>query len=281
MVRMFRRRFALVIPLALAPCALGAQAPGPLPTIALDERLRADAGLALGDTIDVAATPDGPGRRMIVAAFTRRTADPSEVARAEYKARLHLGELQTLLAYGDRVDRFAVVTPDSAATARVVAAVNARAFGFRAHRSRDIAVETGRTFAVINRFHRAIGVITILASAIFLLCIMLLRVEERRREIATLRLIGLSRRTVVRAIVVEATAIAVLGAVFGTGLGWATSQVVNRYYQGLYRTPLVFSLVTPGVVGLAVALSAGLGIAAGWLAARRLVGRPPLALLGR
>lgn len=252
-----------------------------MPTVALDERLRADAGLSVGDTITLATTPDGTGRRFVVAAFTRRTADPSEVARAEYKARLHLTDLQALLAYGDRVDRFAVVTPDSAATARAVAAINARAFGFRAHRSRDIAVETGRTFAVINRFHRAIGVITILASAIFLLCIMLLRVEERRREIATLRLVGLSRRTVVRAIVVEATAIALLGAVLGTALGWTVSQVVNRYYQGLYRTPLVFSLVTLDVVALAVALSAVLGIAAGWLAARRLVSRPPLTLLGR
>jgi ABC-type lipoprotein release transport system permease subunit len=258
-----------------------AAAQGPLPTIALDERLRADAGLAIGDTVAISATPDGPRRRVVVAAFTQRTADPSEVARAEYKARLHLVDLQGMLAYGDRVDRFAVVTPDAAATGRAVAAINARAFGFRAHRSADIAVETGRTFAVINRFHRAIGVITILASAIFLLCIMLLRVEERRREIATLRLIGLSRGTVVRAIVVEATAIALLGAVLGTGLGWAVSQVVNRYYQGLYRTPLVFSLVTSEVVALAVMLSAVLGIAAGWLAARRLVGRPPLSLLGR
>ncbi|MFN8878232.1 MAG: ABC transporter permease [Gemmatimonadota bacterium] len=276
-----RWRAAIGAALLGLAAAAPAAAQAPLPTIALDARLRDDAGIRLGDTIAIAATPDGPARRMVVAAFARRTADPSEVARAEYKVRLHLADLQALLAYGDRVDRFAVVTRDSGATDRVVAGINARAFGFRAHRSRDIAVETGRTFAVINRFHRAIGVITILASAIFLLCIMLLRVEERRREVATLRLIGLSRRTVVRAILVEATAIAVLGAALGTGLGWAVSQVVNRYYQGLYRTPLVFSLVTGEVVALAVALSAGLGVGAGWLAARRVVGRPPLALLGR
>lgn len=253
----------------------------PLSSIALDERLRQDAGVAVGDTIALSATPDGTGQQLVVSAFTRRTADPSEVARSEYKVRLHLGDLQALLGYGDRVDRFAVVTRDSAATERTLSAVNAQAFGFRAHRSRDIAVETGRTFAVINRFHRAIGVITILASAIFLLCIMLLRVEERRREIATLRLIGLSRRTVVQAIVVEATAIALLGAVLGTGLGWVSSLAVNRFYQGLYRTPLVFSLVTPDVVLLAVSLSAVLGVVAGWLAAQRLVQRAPLALLGR
>lgn len=268
---------------ALAPlaAALAMQLPTPLPTVALDERMRTDLGLAIGDTVEITAASGAPGQRMVISAFTRRTADPSEVARAEYKVRVHLADLQDLLRYGDRVDRFAVVTRDSGVRQDAVRAINARAFGFRAYPSAEIAVETGRTFAVINRFHRAIGVITILASAIFLLCIMLLRVEERRREIATLRLIGLSRRTVERAIVVEAAAIAVLGALVGTALGAVVSTVVNRHYQALYRTPLVFSLVTPDVIVLAVALSVVLGLGAGWLAARRLTGRAPLALLGR
>jgi hypothetical protein len=39
--------------------------------------------------------------------------------------------------------------------------------------------------------------------------------------------------------------------------------------------------VTGDIVLLAVALSLVLGIAAGWLAARRLVQTPPLALFGR
>ena len=46
----------------------------------------------------------------------------------------------------------------------------------------------------MSRFHRAIGVITIVASAIFLLCIMLLKVDERRRDVAALRLMGISNR---------------------------------------------------------------------------------------
>lgn len=266
--------------LLLAGAAVRAQAPRAPMTVALDERLRADLGLAVGDTVELATAPGAPGRRAIVTAFVRRTADPSEVARADYKVRLHLGDLQALLGYGDRVDRFAVVARPGRADA-AVAAVNTRAFGFRAHRSRDIAVETGRTFAVIDRFHRAIGVITILASAIFLLCIMLLRVEERRREIATLRLVGLSRGTVTRAIVLEAAAIAALGAVLGIALGWGVAQVVNAHYQARYRTPLVFALVTPGVVALAATLAAALGLVAGWLAAQRLVRRRPLELLGR
>ncbi|HET7189544.1 MAG TPA: hypothetical protein VFI52_15440, partial [Gemmatimonadaceae bacterium] len=149
-------------------------------TIAVDERLAADAGLHLGDRVVVAATPEAPGDTVIVGAIVRRRADPAEIARGEYRVRLHLDQLQSLLGYGDRVDRFAVATRSPAATTDAIARISDAAFGFRAHRSADIAVETSTTFAVVSRFHRAIGVITIVASAIFLLCIMLLKVDERR-----------------------------------------------------------------------------------------------------
>src|SRR5215475_621535 len=71
-------------------------------TIAVDERLAADAGVRVGDTVLVARSPGGEGDTVIVSALVRRGADPSEVARAEYRVRLHLGELQSLIDYGDR-----------------------------------------------------------------------------------------------------------------------------------------------------------------------------------
>lgn len=250
-------------------------------TISIDARLAADAGLRLGDSVLLAATPDAPGDTALVGAIVRRRADPAEIARGEYRIGLHLGHLQTLLGYGDRVDRFAVATRSPQATADAVARINDAAFGFRAHRSADIAVETSTTFAVVSRFHRAIGLITVVASAIFLLCIMLLKVEERRRDVAALRLMGISARTVVRSVVLEAAAIAVLGSVAGVGVAAVASRIVNHHYQAVYRTPLRFSIVTGDIVLLAVALSLALGIVAGWLAARRLVRTPPLALFGR
>ncbi len=251
-----------------------------LRTVAVDERLRDDAGLRLGDTVTLAAVPGGAGERAVVGAFTRREADPSEVARGEYRVRLHLDQLQALAGYGDRVDRFAVAArPGRAAAA--VRAVNARAFGFRAYRSADVAVKSSRTFEVVRRFHRAIGVITVAAGAAFLLCILLLKVEERRRDVAALKLVGVSRRTLVGALVVEASCVALLGSAAGLLVGEVAARAVNWYYQGVYRTPLVFVLVTPGVVLFAVGLSLALGAGAGWLAARRLAATPPLALFGR
>jgi putative ABC transport system permease protein len=250
-------------------------------SIAIDSRLAADAGLRVGDRVVLASEPAMPGDSVVIAAIVERRADPAEIARGEYRVRLHLGHLQTLLGYGDRVDRFAVGTRNASATGDALARINAAAYGFRAHRSADVAVETSRTFAVVSRFHRAIGMITIVASAIFLLCIMLLKVDERRRDVAALRLIGCSSRTIVGSVVLEAAAVAVLGSLAGVAVGGAASWIVNEHYQAVYRTPLRFSIVTVDIVALAVTLSLVLGIVAGWLAARRLVRTPPLALFGR
>jgi putative ABC transport system permease protein len=249
--------------------------------MAVDQRLADDAHLRVGDTVVVAGSPGEAGDTVIVGAIVTRRADPSEIARGDYRVRLHLGELQRLIGYGDRVDRFAVETRGAPGTDSALAAIDAAAFGFQAHRSRDIAVETSETFRVVSRFHQAIGVITIVASAIFLLCILLLKVEERRRDVAALRLIGISRRSVMLSVVLEAAFVSVLGSGAGVGIGWVTSAIVNAHYQGVYRTPLRFSIVTPHIVAVAVSLSLVLGIVAGALAALRLVRTPPLALLGR
>ncbi|MFL5488693.1 MAG: ABC transporter permease [Gemmatimonadaceae bacterium] len=260
-----------------------ATAPGatPLRTIAIDEALAARAHLKPGDRVTLSAQAGKPGETVIVAAILRRVADPSEVARGDLRVRMHLDQLETIAGYGDRVDRFAVATTPAAHVPALIDRVNGVAFGFKAYRSRDIAVETSRTFQVVSRFHRAIGVITIVASSVFLLCIMVLKVEERRRDIAALRLMGISRATVVRSIVIEAALVAVLGSALGVLLGWGASSFVNWHYQALYRTPLDFSIVTAPVVAGSVSLSLVLGIAAGVLASLRLVRTPPLALFGR
>jgi putative ABC transport system permease protein len=251
-------------------------------TIAIDERLAEDAQIAIGDKLVVTGKPGAvSGDTVVVSAILKRGADPAEIARSEYQVRMHLDQLQKVAGYGDRVDRFAVETRGPQATEKAMSDIGAAAFGFEPHRSRDIAVETSQTFQVVSRFHKAIGVITIVASAIFLLCIMLLKVEERRRDVAALRLMGISRSTVVKGIVAEAALLALVGCALGIVVGWASSHFINWYYQGIYRTPLTFSLITAPIVTLAVSLSLVLGIGAGLIASLRLVRTPPLTLFGR
>jgi putative ABC transport system permease protein len=251
-------------------------------TIAIDERLATDAGLRVGDRVVLAAEPgSAAGDTARIAAIVKRRADPAEVARSEYRIRMHLDHLQHVVGYGDRVDRFAIETADGASGDSVLRRINSMAFGFRAYRSKEIAVETSKTFLVVSRFHRAIGMITIVASATFLLCIMLLKVDERRRDVAAMRLMGISRATVIRTVMLESSFVALLGSFFGVGLGFATAAFVNAHYQAVYRTPLKFAIITPGTVAYSVLLSLVLGIGAGALAARRLARTAPLTLFGR
>ena len=256
--------------------------PPPAPAgVAIERRLAEAAALRPGDTIRLAGAADHPGSPFVVRAVYEPDPDPATVLRGEYQARLHLPDLARLLEAPDQVDRFGIGLRAGASLDSVIAALDRVAYGYRAYPTSVIANESSRTFVVVSRFHRAIGLIAIVASAIFLLCIMLLKVEERRLDAAVMRMIGISRRTVFRAFVLEACFVAGFGSVVGTGLAWAAGAVTNAVYQHRFETTLVFSLLSPGIVLVGAALSLGLGLLVGVVASARLVRANPLALWRR
>jgi putative ABC transport system permease protein len=218
---------------------------------------------------------------VVVAAIYQPRPDPSGVIRPDRTVRLHLADLAALLGMPDRVDRFGIGLEAGADAAMVAASLNRAAFGFRAFPSTSVAAGSSQTFLVVSRFHRAIAVITIVAGAIFLLCIMLLKVEERRLDAAVMRFVGLRRRVVFLALVLEAALVALAGSAIGVVIAFAGGAATNAYYQHLFDTALVFSLVTPRIVLFSMVLSLGLGLGAGVLAAWRLARTPPSALWGR
>jgi putative ABC transport system permease protein len=256
---------------------LRAQAVG----IAVERRLARDLGLHVGDTLRIGPSADSLRTRAVVSAIYEPRPDPSGVIRPERSVRLHLPDLASLLGTPDRVDRFGIALEPRADPGSVSENLNRTAFGFRASPSTVIASGSSQTFLVVSRFHRAIAVITIVAGAIFLLCIMLLKVEERRGDAAVLRFIGIRRRTIFLALVLEASLVALAGSIVGLGIALVGEAATNAYYQRLFDTSLVFSLITPGIVGFSLALSLSLGLGAGALAAWRLVRTSPHALWGR
>lgn len=248
----------------------------PPPEVLVDRRLAEAVPLAVGDTVEVRPLSDNrPARRFVVAGTFERAADPSRIARNEFEVRFHLPDLQALLPQADRVDRFAVVLRPGASADSAARWIGGIVPGVQAFGSRALAEQTSATFRVVSRFHRAIGFVTILASAIFLLCVMIIRVDERRADMGTLRLIGVGRATVFRAVVLEAVGIATVGSALGAGLGVLVARGVNVYYAGVYDTALKFALVTWRIVALAAALGLLLGALAGALAAWRTVRVPP------
>lgn len=254
--------------------ALPLQGPDP-PGLLIERRLAEDVPLTVGDTVRARALAGDIERTFVVAGIFERPADPSTIARNEYQVRLHLPDLEALLPTHDRVDRFALVLAPGASPDSVARWIETLAFGTRAYGTAELADESSTTFQVVSRFHRAIGIVTVLASGIFLLCVMIIRVDERRRDMGLLRLIGIGRSTVFRAIVLEAVGIAVLGSAAGALLGIVVAGIVNAYYMDFYDTTLRFTLVTPRIAALAALLGLVLGAGAGVLAALRVVNVSP------
>jgi putative ABC transport system permease protein len=267
-----------ILLLLLAPAPAVAQ--GVL-EVAVERRMATELGLRVGDTLRLGVVPDSLNRLARVAAIYEPAADPATVLRRELRLRMHLPDLAAMLGRPDRVDRFGVALAPGVPADSVARSLNQAAFGYRAYPSSRIASESSQTFRVVSRFHRAIAVITIVASAIFLLCIMLLKVEERRMDAAVLRFVGIRRRTIFLALLLEAAVVAVLGSALGVGIAWAAGTATNLYYQRFFDTRLVFSLVTLDIVRFSVVLSLVLGLAAGALAAWRLVRTKPMVLWGR
>lgn len=238
-------------------------------------------GLTVGDRVGLSSAPTDSACGARVEGIYRPPPDPASLATGRPRVLLHLPQLARLLGREDEVDRFSLrLTPgtDSAATA---AALQALMPGTEVFPTARVAERSSRTFLVVRRFHRAIAFITVGAGAVFLLCIMTLKVQERRREVAALRLIGVSRSTLFLWLMLEAAVLSLLGSLIGLGIGGLASLVVNHMYQRLYHTTLLFSIIEPSTALLALALGLGLGAVAGVAAAWRLLSADPLAEAGR
>jgi len=271
-------------PLVLAGILLiigGSPAAAQVSELAVERRLAEELALSVGDTLRIGPAVDSLTKLGVVAAIYEPRPDPAEIAKRERHVRMHLPDLAALLGAPDRVDRYGIglspgVVPDTAA-----AVFNRTAFGYRVYSSQAIASESSQTFLVVSRFHRAIAVITIVASAVFLLCIMLLKVEERRLDAAVMRFVGVRRRTIFGALLLEAALVAAFGSVAGSGLAYLAGAATNAYYRRYFDTGLTFSLITSEIVLFSVVLSLVLGVLAGAVAAWRLVHTRPLVLWGR
>jgi putative ABC transport system permease protein len=265
----------------MALSTVGTTAAAQIPDLALERRLAEELGLTIGDTLRLGPSADSVSRLAVVSAIYEPKPDPAEIAKRERHVRLHLPDLAGMLGQPDRIDRFGIGLQPGVSSDTAAAVLDRSAFGYRAYTSHAIASESSQTFLVVSRFHRAIAVITIVASAVFLLCIMLLKVEERRLDAAVMRFVGVRRRTIFGALLLEAAVVAAVGSVAGTGLAYAAGLATNTYYRRFFDTALTFSLITPDIVLFGVALSLALGLVAGGVAAWRLVHTHPMVLWGR
>jgi putative ABC transport system permease protein len=136
-------------------------------------------------------------------------------------------------------------------------------------------------FRVLERFHLAIAVVTIVAATVFLLALTIMLVDERRETVGILRLIGLPARRVLVQVLIEGLIVAGAGALFGLVLAVLSEGLINAFFQWRYDTALVFVRVTPAIAARAVSVAVPLGIAAAVAASWSLLRRGAMALARR
>ncbi len=286
-----RRQGAGIICLMSALVAVAAVAaqtvhPDAPPPVLLSRQLLANAHVAVGDVITLATDAKGASARSFrVAGMYEPTPDPMRFTVERLEARMHLPDLAALTAdpaepsAADRITAINVRLADPADDVRFASDLIARVPGLTVKSTSRPA--EGDPFAVLDRFHLAISVVTVAGSTAFLLALMVIRAEERRETIGAMRLLGISRRSLLAEVAVEGLLIAAAGAVFGVLVAFGAERIANQVFQARYDTTLVFVRVTRSIALRSVAIAIPLGIAAGVGASWTLLRRDVLALVGR
>jgi putative ABC transport system permease protein len=276
-------RMVLVLVL-LAPLA-GAQEPPP--DILISRQLAAERGLVGGSIVQLATDAAGAGARDFrVAGVYEPTPDPARLGAVPREVRLHLPDLLDLTrpagmpAGTEYIANINVALVDPADAAAFSRDVNARMPGVIARPSSEAAGSAG-PFRVLERFHLAIAVVTIVAATVFLLALTIMLVDERRETVGVLRLIGLPARRVLVQVLIEGIIVAGAGAAFGLVLALLSESVINAFFQWRYDTALVFVRITRDVALTSTAIAVPLGASATVLASWALLRRSGLRLARR
>ena len=274
----------LAVTAAAAPFDVAHGGPAP-PDILVSRQLLAKAHLSVGDIVTLAGDAAGSrSRRFRVAGVYEPTPDPMRFNVERIEARMHLDDLSALTAdpadpaSADSVTSINVALDDPSRGSAFSRSLASRTPFIFSTSSRDTG---STTFVVIDRFHTAIAAVTVIGSTAFLLALMVIRAEERKETVGVLRLIGISRKTIMTEVVVEGLLVAIAGAAFGVLIAAAAQQSVNRFFQARYDTALVFMRVSPRIAMRSIAVAIPVGVVAGAVASWTLLRRGASALVRR
>jgi putative ABC transport system permease protein len=265
-----------------------------LPAVLLSRQLMEIRELRVGGVIRLSAQPSGAGAREFrIAGVYEPLPDPMQFAQPALEVRLHLPDLLGLTGkeHDDALASISSINVALRAAAGTTEAdrtqVEAFASDIEARFPGTVARSTTApntrtsTFLVIERFHTAVAIVTMLGSGLFLLALMVMLVDERREAVGTLRLIGLTRGRILRQLLIEGAVMTVAGTAAGLLFALATEGAFNRFFQWRYDTALVFLRITPRVIAQSVLLAVPLGIAASVIASWPLLRSQPIGLMRR
>lgn len=235
--------------------------------------------LSVGSTLDLAPSPTDAPHAYRVAGIFDSPQTGSGLLGGLQVALFPLSELQELTGHDatDAASRLAIrlapaTRDDAAATARVLDTLRARHAGFQVITREDQLQAARERAAVSAGFYTAVAYVSLVVSALFVASVMIMEVQQRRRDLGVLRAVGVSRASLFRSVAGEAILFVGLGTALGLVLGYFGSEWLGAYFQRGYGLDQPFTSFTPTLALASAAQSLLVGVLAAlwpaWRASR-------------
>jgi putative ABC transport system permease protein len=235
--------------------------------------LRAEPGdvVRIIGSLDPQLAGAGSERGLVVRGIVRWLYD----FRGQRSAGLVLPLMQRLTRGGeDRVSVVMVRVQRDADVPEVAARLAAAHPRIQVNSVADLVRQVRERLVYFRQLSYILGSVSLTVTVLLVATLLAITVNERLGEIATLRAIGVSRATVIGQVMVEGTALTVLGAGLGVVLGLLTARRLDAILTSFPGLPAAISFFVPDartlVIAATVLLAAGglAGLYPAWLAAR-------------
>ncbi|HZI41839.1 MAG TPA: FtsX-like permease family protein, partial [Gemmatimonadaceae bacterium] len=248
---------------------LGGRAPASGDEAVANDALLGAVGARLGDTLRVAAGFD-PQLRGFTGQRTLRIVGRAHfiyLAAGERALALPLASLQAMegATQHDRVSLIMVRLRDGANVESARATIDRDIPAVSAISTATAIEQVEQRLSYFRQLAFILGTVSLAVGFLLVTTLVTVSVNERLGEIAVLRAIGVRRIRVVEQILIEGTAIMLIGAVLGLGLGLLTARYLNSILASFPGLPeaIDFFLFEPRDAWVALGLLAVCGILAG------------------
>jgi putative ABC transport system permease protein len=153
----------------------------------------------------------------------------------------------------DRASLLTVRAEDDSLAATVAAGLRREFPQLEVNSVADLVRHFKQRLVYFRQLAYILGSMSLVVTVLLIATLLTINVNERLGEIATLRALGISRRTVVREIMLEGAVLTTVGSIIGIVLGLATARYLDSILTSFPGLPAVFSFFVPRRDSLATA----------------------------